>query len=104
MAKWGLAKPVALRAAFICAKNEQQVAVLAPTTILARHYELFKDRFLQTDHEVSFFKRKNSKGKSFNFWKLKERKNFIIIGTHSLGAEIEFKNLGLLVIDEEHKA
>ena len=97
---------IALRAAFICAKNKQQVAVLAPTTILARqHYELFKDRFLQTDHEIEFLSReKTQKEKASIFENLKKGKISIIIGTHSLlGAEIEFKDLGLLVIDEEHK-
>ena len=65
---------IALRAAFICA-NEQQVAALAPTTILARqHYELFKDRFLQTDHEVEFLSREKTQKEKASIENLKKGK------------------------------
>ena len=97
---------IALRAAFICAKNNKQVAVLAPTTILARqHFDLFRERFLETNIKIEFISReKNLNEKKTIFKNLSEGSISIIIGTHALlSDQLDFFDLGLLVIDEEHK-
>ena len=97
---------VALRAAFISVMNNKQVAVLVPTTLLAeQHYNNFLDRFAKWPikiEEVSRFKsKKQQKAALAN---LEEGKVDIIIGTHRLlQNDIRFKNLGLVVIDEEHR-
>lgn len=97
---------VALRAAFVAAHSGMQVAVLVPTTILAeQHYQTFKDRFAKTAlivEELSRFK--SAKQQNAIIENLKEGKIDIIIGTHKLlSKEIKFKNLGLVIIDEEHR-
>ncbi len=97
---------IALRAAFICSKNKKQVAVLAPTTILARqHYDLFRERFTETSVKIEFISReKNLNEKKEIFKNLSDGNISIIIGTHALlSDDLEFHDLGLLVIDEEHK-
>ena len=97
---------IALRASFICTENLKQVCILAPTTILARqHFELFKERFENFDVKVDFLSRERSqKEKSKIFEELKNGDISIIIGTHSLLSDsITFADLGLLVIDEEHR-
>ena len=97
---------IALRASFICTENLKQVCILAPTTILARqHFELFKERFKNFDVKVDFLSRERSqKEKSKIIEELKNGDISIIIGTHSLLSDsIKFADLGLLVIDEEHR-
>ncbi len=97
---------VALRAAFQVASEGAQVAVLVPTTILAeQHYQNFKERFAGTPvivEELSRFKTPAEQKKSIE--KLAEGQIDIIIGTHKLlSRNIKFKNLGLVIIDEEHR-
>ena len=97
---------VALRAAFVAAMNGKQVAVLAPTTILAeQHYQNFKERFAPTAINVDLLSRFRSVKEQNNTLKLlSEGKVDIIIGTHSLlSSKVKFNNLGLLIIDEEHR-
>ena len=97
---------VALRAAFAVAQSGAQVAVLVPTTILAeQHFQTFKDRFAGTAlivEELSRFK--TAKEQSEAIARLADGKIDIIIGTHKLlSRQIKFKNLGLVIIDEEHR-
>ncbi len=97
---------VAMRAAFIAVKNNKQVAILVPTTLLAeQHFKSFVDRFTGFDikiESISRFKSKIEKEKIVQ--DLKSGKLNIIIGTHSLlQNNIDFFDLGLLVIDEEHR-
>tara|TARA_B100000029_G_C17593388_1_gene963261 strand:- start:209 stop:3163 length:2955 start_codon:yes stop_codon:yes gene_type:complete len=97
---------VAMRASFITAFNNQQVCLLVPTTVLAQqHYESFEERFASTPVNIKKISRDvNQSEKSKILEDLKEGKIDIIIGTHSLlQKNIEFKNLGLLIIDEEHR-
>ncbi len=97
---------VALRASFIVAQNNYQVCILAPTTVLAKqHFEVFKDRFSEFPQRVCLLTREQTKTeKSEIYKKIKENYYSIIIGTHALfNKEISFKNLNLLIIDEEHK-
>ncbi|MCQ2965225.1 MAG: transcription-repair coupling factor [Alphaproteobacteria bacterium] len=95
---------VALRAAFICAINGFQVAVIVPTTLLARqHYETFSKRFQDYPLKIAQLSRLVSSKKSLEIKKeLADGKIDIIIGTHSLlSKNIEYHNLGMLIIDEE---
>ncbi len=97
---------VAIRAAFKTVGDSKQAAVLVPTTILAyQHYQTFKERLKDFPANVDFINRfKSAKEKKETLKKLEEGKIDIIIGTHSLlGKDIKFKDLGLLVIDEEQK-
>lgn len=97
---------VALRAAFVAASNGKQVAVLAPTTILAeQHYQNFKERFANTAINVEMISRfRSSKEQKEAIEKLVSGQIDIIIGTHRLlSSKITFKDLGLLIIDEEHR-
>ena len=97
---------VAIRAAFKAATDGKQVAVLVPTTILAfQHYRSFKERLKDFPVNVSYLNRfRSAKQKSEVKEGLKNGKLDIVIGTHQLvGKDIEFKDLGLLIIDEEHK-
>jgi transcription-repair coupling factor (superfamily II helicase) len=97
---------IALRAAFICAKNLKQVCVLAPTTLLARqHYDLFKDRFQESEIKIDFLTRERTpKEKEKIIEELSNGEISIVIGTHALlNDAIKFEDLGLLVVDEEHK-
>ena len=95
---------VALRAAFITAATGRQVAVVVPTTLLARqHYETFRERFFGIPMTVAQASRLVST-KDLNKVKagLASGEIDIVIGTHALlGKSIEFKNLGLIVVDEE---
>jgi transcription-repair coupling factor (superfamily II helicase) len=97
---------VALRAAFIAAMAGMQVAVIAPTTLLARqHYQNFKERFQGFPIEIGRLSRlvtpKEAKDTKQG---LKEGKVDIVIGTHAILAKgVEFKNLGLVVVDEEQR-
>ncbi len=97
---------VAIRAAFKACLDGKQAAVLVPTTILAfQHYKTFGERLKDFPVTVDYVNRfKSAKEKKDTYKKLEEGKVDIIIGTHSiLGKEVKFKDLGLLVIDEEQK-
>lgn len=97
---------VAVRAAFKAATDGKQVAVLVPTTILAmQHYKVFKERLSDFPVEVDYLNRfKTGKEKKDTLTKLAEGKTNIIIGTHGLvGKSVKFKELGLMIIDEEQK-
>jgi len=97
---------VAIRAAFKAVTDGKQVAVLVPTTILAwQHYKTFQGRLSEFPVTVDFINRfKSAKEKKETLARLKDGKIDIIVGTHALlGKEIGFKDLGLLVIDEEQK-
>ncbi|MCG8614049.1 MAG: transcription-repair coupling factor [Pseudomonadales bacterium] len=97
---------VAMRAAFLASYAGKQVAVLAPTTLLAQqHYESFKDRFADTPIKIEVLSRfKTAKEQASAIELLSEGKVDIIIGTHKiLQKDIQFKDLGLLIIDEEHR-
>ncbi len=97
---------VAIRAAFKTCIDGRQAAVLVPTTILAyQHYKTFSERLKDLPVRVDYVNRfKSTKEKKETLKQLKEGKIDIIVGTHSLIAkDVEFKDLGLLVIDEEQK-
>jgi transcription-repair coupling factor (superfamily II helicase) len=97
---------VAVRAAFKCVLGGRQVAILVPTTILAlQHFKTFGGRLKKFGVTVDYINRfRTSKEKKAIFEKLKEGKIDIVIGTHGiLSKDIGFKDLGLLVIDEEQK-
>ncbi|MBO4565266.1 MAG: transcription-repair coupling factor [Bacteroidaceae bacterium] len=97
---------VAVRAAFKAAADSKQVAVLVPTTILAyQHYQTFKERLKDFPVRVEYISRARSAKQTKEVLDdLKEGKVDIIIGTHKLiGKDVKFKDLGLLVIDEEQK-
>jgi len=97
---------VAIRAAFKAVVDGKQAAILVPTTILAfQHYKTFQERLKDFPVTVDFVNRfKSSKEKKETLHRLQEGKVDIIIGTHSiLGKEVKFKDLGLMVIDEEQK-
>ncbi|MEX6690539.1 transcription-repair coupling factor [Danxiaibacter flavus] len=97
---------VAIRSAFKTCVDGKQAAVLVPTTILAfQHYKTFKERLKDFPVTVDYINRfKSSKEKKETLKKLEEGKIDIIIGTHGLlGKEVKFKDLGLMVIDEEQK-
>lgn len=97
---------VAIRAAFKAATDGKQVAVLVPTTILAfQHYRSFSERLKEFPVTVSFLNRfRSAKQKAQTKEGLKEGTIDIVIGTHQLvSKDIVFKDLGLLIIDEEHK-
>jgi len=97
---------VSMRAAFIAAQSGKQVAVLVPTTLLAQqHYQNFRDRFADWPFRVEVMSRfvtpKQLKQIADD---LAEGKVDIVIGTHTLlSKELKFKELGLVVIDEEHR-
>jgi len=97
---------VAIRAAFKAVADSKQVAVLVPTTILAlQHYKTFNERLDDFPCNVEYINRfKSAKEQTQIKSLLKEGKIDILIGTHRLiGKDIEFKDLGLLIIDEEQK-
>lgn len=97
---------MAIRAAFKAAVDGKQVALLVPTTILAfQHYRSFKERLKDFPVEVSYLNRfRTAKQKKETLEGLASGKIDIVIGTHQLvGASVKFKDLGLLIIDEEHK-
>ncbi len=97
---------VAMRAAFVAVNDSKQVAILVPTTLLAQqHYENFRDRFANLPVTIEVLSR---------FKSVKEQKEIInlvatgqidiLIGTHKLiQSEINYKDLGLLIVDEEHR-
>ena len=97
---------VAIRAAFKAAADGKQVAVLVPTTILSmQHYRSFSRRLREFPVTVDYINRfKTGKALSETLKNLEEGKVDILVGTHALvGKRVKFKDLGLLVIDEEQK-
>lgn len=97
---------VAMRAAFIAAQNGKQVCVLAPTTLLAgQHFETFRDRFAEFPIQIELLSRFRSGKESSQVIKsLADGRVDIVIGTHKLFQnDVKFHNLGLLIIDEEHR-
>lgn len=97
---------VAMRAAFLAMQANKQVAVLVPTTLLAQqHAETFKDRFAELPVNVDSISRfRTKKEQTEVIEKLKAGTVDIVIGTHALIQDsIDFKDLGLLIIDEEHR-
>src|SRR4029078_3786488 len=97
---------VAIRAAFKTVVDGKQAAVLVPTTILAyQHYQTFSERLKDFPCTVDYINRfKSAKEKKETLQKLEEGKIDIIIGTHALlSKDVKYKDLGLLVIDEEQK-
>src|SRR5262249_42667903 len=95
---------VAMRAAFIAASAGHQVAIIAPTTLLARqHFHTFSERFAGLPFSVRMLSRLTSAKDAAETKKLlPEGQVNIIIGTHALlAAGVQFKNLGLLIVDEE---
>ncbi len=97
---------VAIRGAFKAVTDSKQVAVLVPTTILAlQHYKTFKDRLKDFPCTVDYLNRFKSSSKQKETLKeLSEGKLDILIGTHRLlSQDVKFKDLGLLIIDEEQK-
>lgn len=97
---------VAIRAAFKAVVNGKQVAVLVPTTILAmQHYHTFKERLKGFPVEVDYVNRfRSTKEIKGILEKVKDKKIDILIGTHRIAnKDVNFNDLGLLVIDEEQK-
>lgn len=97
---------IAVRAAMKAVSDNKQVAVLVPTTILAlQHYKTFRDRFSDFPVEVDYLNRfKTAAEKKETLARLAEGKVQIIIGTHGLiGKQVKFKDLGLMIVDEEQK-
>ena len=97
---------VAIRAAFKAVMDSKQVAYLAPTTILAsQQYQEFKTRMAEYPIRIELLNRfKTQKQQKDIVERLKQGKVDIVIGTHRiLSKDVEFKDLGLLIIDEEHR-
>lgn len=97
---------IAIRAAFKAALDGKQTAILVPTTILAlQHYKTFAERLKDFPVKVDYINRfKSSKEQKETFQKLAEGKVDILIGTHKLlSDQVKFRDLGLLIIDEEQK-
>lgn len=97
---------VALRAAFIAVQNNKQVALLVPTTLLAQqHFENFRNRLAEWPIQVEMLSRfRTGKEQKTVLQRMEEGKVDIVIGTHKLlQSDIRFKQLGLLIIDEEHR-
>ena len=97
---------IAIRAAFKAVADNKQVAVLVPTTILAlQHYNTFKERLKNFPATVDYINRfKSAKQQKETLTKLAAGKIDILIGTHRIvSKDVQFKDLGLLIIDEEQK-
>jgi transcription-repair coupling factor (superfamily II helicase) len=97
---------VAIRAAFKAVDNSKQVAILVPTTILAyQHYRTFTERLKDMPVSVGYLNRfRTAKQKTETLKQLAEGKLDIVIGTHQLvNKNVVFKDLGLLIVDEEQK-
>jgi transcription-repair coupling factor (superfamily II helicase) len=97
---------VALRAAFVAAMDGKQVAVLVPTTLLAeQHFQNFSDRFAEFPVKIAELSRfRSAKEQAQALKDMEEGKLDIIIGTHKLIQKgVKFHNLGLVIIDEEHR-
>jgi transcription-repair coupling factor (superfamily II helicase) len=97
---------VAMRATFIAVQNGKQVCIVVPTTLLAgQHFETFRDRFADFPVTIELLSRfRSGKEASGVIQSLREGRTDIVIGTHKLfQKDIQFHNLGLLIIDEEHR-
>jgi transcription-repair coupling factor (superfamily II helicase) len=97
---------VAMRAAFIAIQNNKQVAILVPTTLLAQqHYQNFIDRFSDWPVRIELLSRfRSKKEQDVALEAMADGKADIVVGTHKLiQSDINFKNLGLIIIDEEHR-
>jgi transcription-repair coupling factor (superfamily II helicase) len=97
---------VAMRAAFIAVNDGKQVAILVPTTLLAQqHYENFRDRFANLPVSIEVLSRfKTAKEQNVVIANVESGQIDILIGTHKLlQNSIKYKDLGLLVVDEEHR-
>ena len=97
---------VAIRAAFKAVDNGKQVAILVPTTILAyQHYRTFSERLKDMPVNIGYLNRfRTAKQKADTLKQLADGKLDILIGTHQLvNKNVEFKDLGLLIVDEEQK-
>ncbi|MGL1958474.1 MAG: transcription-repair coupling factor [Colwellia sp.] len=97
---------VAMRAAFVAVNDGKQVAILVPTTLLAQqHYENFRDRFANWPVSIEVLSRfKTAKQQTQIIAKVESGQIDILIGTHKLlQNSIKYKDLGLLVVDEEHR-
>ncbi len=97
---------VAMRAVFVAVNDGKQAVVLVPTTLLAQqHYENFKDRFADWPFRIEVLSRfKTAKQQQQVLDDLAAGKVDVVIGTHKLlNADVKFEQLGLLVIDEEHR-
>ena len=97
---------VAIRAAFKAVADNKQVAVLVPTTVLAyQHFQTFRERLKNLPCRVEYLSRARTAAQSKAVLKgLREGEVNILIGTHRiLGKDVQFKDLGLLIIDEEQK-
>ncbi len=97
---------VAMRAAFVAVQSGKQVAVLVPTTLLAQqHYETFRDRFADWPVQIESLSRMRSEGEVREVaQRMASGRADIVIGTHKLlGQAKEFRDLGLVIIDEEHR-
>ncbi len=97
---------IAVRASFKAVQDGKQVAVLVPTTILAeQHFNTFKDRLSQFPVKIAPLSRFQTKGEQKEIVNnLVDGKVDIVIGTHRIiSSDVKFKELGLLIIDEEHR-
>jgi len=97
---------IAVRSAFKAVQDGKQTALLVPTTILAeQHFNTFKDRLTQFPVKVGMLSRfQTKKEQTVTLKELEEGRVDVVIGTHRLlSKDIKFKDLGLLIIDEEHR-
>ncbi|EBE9559676.1 transcription-repair coupling factor, partial [Salmonella enterica] len=97
---------VAMRAAFLAVENHKQVAVLVPTTLLAQqHYDNFRDRFANWPVRIEMLSRfRSAKEQTQILSEAAEGKIDILIGTHKLlQSDVKLRDLGLLIVDEEHR-
>lgn len=97
---------VAMRAAFLAVENNKQVAVLVPTTLLAQqHFDNFRDRFASWPIRIEMMSRfRSAKEQQQVLEQTAEGKVDILIGTHKLlQSDLRWKDLGLLIVDEEHR-
>ncbi|WP_027711721.1 transcription-repair coupling factor [Dickeya chrysanthemi] len=97
---------VAMRAAFLAVENHKQVAVLVPTTLLAQqHFDNFRDRFANWPVRIDMLSRfRSQKEQTQVLEQTQEGKVDILIGTHKLlQSDVRWRDLGLLIVDEEHR-